>query len=70
MKNPHRASEGAGKTQQGADRDSVALGTPCPYASDCRTRLTYITGTETAACGHCCQILNRADLSRLLETAA
>lgn len=35
MKNPHRASEGAGTTQRGAAKCSLA-GQPCPNALLCR----------------------------------
>lgn len=63
MKNPHRASEGAGKTQRAADKNSLPEA-PCPNAQNCRS-ITPSTHTDSAACNFCRQHLDRTDLLEL-----
>ena len=64
MKNPHRASEGAGNSGRLLGT-TIASPDPCPYASECRRQWTYLSGTETAECGFCYQVLNRVDMLRI-----
>lgn len=50
---------------EGAERSIAASPYPCPYAAECRRHWTHIANTETAACGHCYQVLTRGDLIRV-----
>lgn len=61
--NPHE--QGAG-SKRGSSEESLAHAPPCPAAPECGA-VTYIAGTETAECNFCGQLLNRADLARMLE---
>lgn len=61
--NPHRTGVGANGRSTPTAQNIIAA---CPYANACAIRWHSLPGTETAECSFCYQVLDRADLYRIM----
>ena len=64
MKNPESSAQGAGNSGRLLGT-TIASPDLCPYASECRREWTYLSGTETAECAFCYQVLDRSTMARI-----
>lgn len=65
---PERPTQATGNA--GGVETILADRNPCPQAPDCRRKWTHLSGTETAECAFCYQILSRVDMARIFAGSA
>ncbi len=65
MKRPASPNAGGGNHSGAAVENSISESGPCPHAAECHRHSNYLTGTETAECASCYQILSRENMARI-----